>query len=343
MARKPKGPWWWEQRNQYAVRIRGKRHLLGADKEAAEKRFHELMITPDDPPPPKPDPKKLPLSTMIDRFLDWTEGERARETYLWYQKYLQSFLDSLDHPEAIPAESVKPLDVTKWIKSKKWGTSARRGAMTAVGRAYSWAFGEGEIEHNPVHRRLKKPRPGKREKALSPTDFAKVLANIEGTFKDLVVVAWETGARPQEIIKVEARHVDVDNGRWVFSVEESKGKKDQRIVFLSKIALDITKRLMKENPDGTLFRTRLGKPWDRFSMSNAFARLKKKIDVRYRLYDFRYSFCTNGLKNGVDSITMQHLMGHKDLSMISKIYALVGQDHDHMRKSAMKAATRAKK
>lgn len=56
-------------------------------------------------------------------------------------------------------------------------------------------------------------------------------------FKDLLVAAWETGARPKELTRVEPRHLDLTNGRWVFPIEESKGNKRPRVVYLSDTVL----------------------------------------------------------------------------------------------------------
>jgi integrase len=119
-------------------------------------------------------------------------------------------------------------------------------------------------------------------------------------------------------------------------VQEAKGKKKERHVYLSKTALAITKRLMMKYPKGPLFR-RNDVPWDRYMVSNEFDKLKEEIGFKYRLYDWRHSYITNALKNGVDPITLQHLVGHKDLSMISRVYAKVQQDIGYMRRAASKA------
>ena len=44
-------------------------------------------------------------------------------------------------------------------------------------------------------------------------------------FRDLLIVCWETGCRPQEALRVEGRHVDLEGGCWAFPVDEAKGKK----------------------------------------------------------------------------------------------------------------------
>ena len=61
----------------------------------------------------------------------------------------------------------------------------------------------------------------KREVVVPDSDF-KALLNLipDPCFTDLVVVTWETGCRPQESLRVESRHVDVSNQRWVFSQSE---------------------------------------------------------------------------------------------------------------------------
>jgi integrase len=326
------GLWWWKQADHYCATIRRKRHRLGKDKDAAEKKFHKLMSEPDDRVPPDT------LVAIIDLFLDWTQKHRAPDTYLWYLKHLQSFKHSLK-PALLRVDRLKAHHVENWIDSHDWGDSYQRGAMTAISRALNWAEKKGHIEYNPIRRKLDKPRPKKREVYITRDQFKEIVKHIDGDFLDLVMTAWETGCRPQEVTKVEARHVDLAKNRWVFPEEESKGRETKRIVYLSKKAMAITKRLMKTNPTGPLF-LHGDVPWTRFEVSHAFGRLAKHVGFRYRLYDLRFSFCTNGLKKGVDPITMQHLMGHKDLQMISKIYALVSQDADHMQKAAMKATAR---
>jgi hypothetical protein len=43
---------------------------------------------------------------------------------------------------------------------------------------------------------------------------------------DVLVTLWETGCRPQELRKVEARHFVADRGRiWMFERGKSKGNR----------------------------------------------------------------------------------------------------------------------
>ena len=89
-------------------------------------------------------------------------------------------------------------------------------------------------------------------------------------FRDLVNVTWETGCRPQESLRVEARHVDLQNQRWVFRKSESKMKRITRVIYLTDAALAITRRLMLAHPEGRLFCNTNGKPWTTEATNCAF-------------------------------------------------------------------------
>ena len=80
-------------------------------------------------------------------------------------------------------------------------------------------------------------------------------------FRDLLELSWETGSRPHELFTLEASYVDLPTGRWVFPIRLSKGKKIQRVVYLSDRALEITQRLLLMHPTGLLLRNTLGAQW----------------------------------------------------------------------------------
>lgn len=116
------------------------------------------------------------------------------------------------------------------------------------------------IEAFPIAH-FKKPRGGKREKIISSEEYAVILHSVRNqAFRDLIVVTWETGCRPQESLIVEARHVDLRNSRWHFPASEAKGNNAERVVYLTPEAMAITKRLLLRNPRGPLFRNTNGDP-----------------------------------------------------------------------------------
>ena len=58
----------------------------------------------------------------------------------------------------------------------------------------------------------------------------------------------QTGCRPGEARRVEARHFDRAGHCWVFPVAESKGKREKRVVLLTDTAFEICQRQDTEVP-----------------------------------------------------------------------------------------------
>ncbi len=98
--------------------------------------------------------------------------------------------------------------------------------------------------------------------------------------RDLIVVSWETGCRPQESLRVEARHVDRVVRRWVFPKSESKNKKLSRVVYLTERAFEITQRRMLAAPFGPLFRNSLGRGWTTEAVNCGFKRIRTRLGKR---------------------------------------------------------------
>ncbi len=80
-----------------------------------------------------------------------------------------------------------------------------------------------------------------------------------------------------------------------------------------------------------------GNPWKKDAINCAFCRLEKHIGKKYHLGAFRKGYATEALKAGVDTMTVAHLMGHRDPSMLSRVYGQVQQDPEHMASAAIRA------
>jgi integrase len=155
-------------------------------------------------------------------------------------------------------------------------------------------------------------------------------------FRDLVTVAWETGARPQDVTRMEAGHIEVKNQRAVIPMKEAKGKKRIRIVYFTDNALEVVTRRMERYPEGALFRNTRGSMWTTFSVDCRFKRLVEKFGKKIALYDLRHSFSTRLLEAGVDPLTVSLLLGHVDTTVLTRVYAHTAQNSEHLLK-ALKA------
>jgi integrase len=251
------------------VRIDGRQVNLGPDRDEAFRRYHDLMASGRDQPAP---PASDAVVSVLDAYLDWCQEHRAARTYDWYRDHLQSFADSI--PRDLPVKRLEPIHVQQWVDAQPGWGRGKRGAITAVQRAFNWAAKMGLIEGSPI-RHVERPRAGRRDVIITPEEYAWMRAQVKDEpFRDLLVVCWETGCRPQEILAVEARHVDLAGGRWVFPPDEAKGKKRHRVVYLTERATEITRRLVARHPEGPLFRNTDGRSWHPYALNCRFARLR---------------------------------------------------------------------
>lgn len=279
MARKP-SPWYREERNEWCVTVGGKHHRLGEHPAAAPKpkrgkrgwnaprevldAFYKLMR--GDNRPQDADS----VVAVLDDFLTWCQENRAGRTYDRYQEFIQDFVR--DHGR-LNVSALTTAHVTAWLNGRPtWNTTTKRNAITALQRGFNWAAKNRGLSKNPI-RGMEKPQAKRRTQVVTPEEFEHVLTLVKDTaFKDLLVVSYDSGCRPQEVKGLEARHLQFDKQRAVLPAEEAKGKRYPRpIYFPTGRSMEAVRRLAEAHPTGPLFRNNRGKPWTSFAVKCRFA------------------------------------------------------------------------
>lgn len=378
MARIPK-IWFRKDRKCWQVTIRGVRHNLGPNKKDASHRFHQLMGTAHHKPL-----ISMSFAAIADAFLEWVKTNRAASTYEGNRFHIERFCQR--YPDLQLAE-LRPYHCQQWVDAHPGlAQTTRRIYLKAIRRLVNWAIQQGYISNDPL-RGLQIPASARREVCITKDKFDQMLELIDKDwFRRLCIVAFETGCRPQELLRVEARHYDPANSRWVFPVSESKGKRHPRVVYLSPKAEAITRQLADQYPEGRLFRNDAGKVLIQQTVASAFYRLritlgritmkdqgisrddaarqelvrrgdKRSLDEMsstqrrlldrcaaahfaplYCLYSLRHSFATIALQSGLDGLTVAILLGHRDPSMLAKVYQHLSHNPDHLLRQVRKAA-----
>ena len=286
--RRAKEPWFRTGRGWF-TQHRGKKVFLGQDKQTAQLLFHQLMATGSVSPPVSAD---APIITILDAYLEWLdhrvrEGSKSPRTFAWYKKYLQDF--SVFQTEAyrvrdLAIDRLEPFHIYQWVDSHTGWKTGKRGAMTAVQRAFNWAARAGlpkSIGGKSPVAHLEKPPQGRREQLVSVEEYQETLALVnDQEFRDLVELAWETGCRPHELFTVQAAYVDLAIGIWTFPIRLSKGRRIQRVVYLSDRALEISRRLVPIRSTGPLLLNTDGQPWCVSSVKCRFQKICRELGRR---------------------------------------------------------------
>lgn len=326
-------PYFKQSHQAYYVNIQGKPHRLGTDREAAWTEYHKLMAGI------APVTDRTAVADLLDKYLAWTKENREPATFSWYDTHLRSFKKYVGK---LTINEVTPYHVTGWLGAKFRGRSDtyQNGAVRAVCRAFNWAKKQRLIRFNPIEG-VEKPAYEPREAYLQPAQWEKLLGAVkDDAFRDLLVFLRETGCRPQEARAVEARHWDKANHCIVLDLAKSKGmkgKRKKRVIRLTDKAEIIVAKLAAVNPTGHLFRNMRGRPWKAYAINNRFHRLGEKLNLDVSAYWLRHSFATDALLRGVDPISVSILMGHRDATMVSRVYQHLTANEDFLREKLIQA------
>lgn len=329
MARTPK-PWYWKARKSWYVTINGERHNLGPEKKEAIDEFHKLMASP------AAKLKNDSVAAVLDDFLTWCEENRARKTFTRYRDFIQSFIDKHG---LLRVRDLHSGHVTTWLNERTaWNSTTKRNAITALMRGFNWAVKNRGLDKNPI-KGMEKPEAKRRATVITEKQFEQLLAKVKDQpFRDLLILSYDCGARPFEIKRLEARHVQLEKHRAVIPAEEAKGGIPRAVYFPTSRSMKIIKRLFKARPAGILLLNNRGRPWTDMAVKCRMERLEEVLGFRVRHYDLRHTWITRKLIAGVDSHVVAALSGHTDSSMIDRVYSHVADDHRFMLEAAKKGA-----
>ena len=165
-------------------------------------------------------------------------------------------------------------------------------------------------------------------------DIHKMLATCEaGTLtgerdKAVLLLLLDTGVRHQELTDLVVGDVDLATGTVL--VRNGKGRKS-RVVFVGartrRALLAYLRQRSLPPADAPLWVSREGMPLGKYGMRQIVRRRAESAGVEEPgMHAFRRAFAVNSLRNGMDVITLQRLMGHTTLAVINRYLALVDDD-----------------
>lgn len=208
----------------------------------------------------------------------------------------------------------------------------RKLAQGSISGAYSSIklFWEVILERDwPIRQLPRSRRPKYLPEVLSREEVRALIEHTRNVKHRCVLqTLYGTGVRLGELVKLQFHHID--SRRMVVRVEQGKGAKD-RFTILSATLLDCLRAYYREyRPEYYLFEGRqpgvaLSKRTVQAVFKQACARvgIKRKVSV----HTLRHSFATHLLEGGLDVLTLQKLLGHRDLSTTSR-YLHVAVDID---------------
>ncbi len=137
-------------------------------------------------------------------------------------------------------------------------------------------------------------------------------------YRVMFMTAYGTGLRLKELVNLKVK--DIDSQRMTIFVRNSKGKKDRYTILPEKLLHELKQYYQIFRPKEFLFYSRgPERQLSVDSVSRMFraAKLKAGLPKEGGVHTLRHCFATHLLENNTDIRTVQHLLGHSDISTTS--------------------------
>ncbi len=270
------------------------------------------------------------LTVVLDQFMiEHVKPKRKASTAREYQRIAKLYV--VPRLGRLAISEIKRQEVAKLhheLASKPY--QANR-TLALLSKFFNWAEKHGfrPDGSNPC-RHVEKYRERRRERFLSPAEFARLGDTLRAAEKDKSATPWTiaairlltfTGARLSEILMLKWEHVSEEHG--LLMLPDSKtGKKAIRLNAPARKVLDGVPRL-EGNPfvicggKATRHLVNLEKPWRRIREA------AKLNDVR--LHDLRHSFASVAASGGQSLVVIGKMLGHSQPATTAR-YAHLADD-----------------
>ncbi|WP_433693998.1 Arm DNA-binding domain-containing protein [Herbaspirillum seropedicae] len=312
--------------------------------DSIQKQTFDYRVTFPDSPRAKQFADRKGEVTTVEKYLDeWLESQRKRlkaSTYDGYRKVVNNNL--IPGFGKIPLADLKRSDIKEWCEKQKTSTKAIKNRLSVLRSALAAAVQDDFIEVNPLYGwQWKGKAPLGTDDDIDPFTAAEqvaILEHLTGQELNLFKFAFWTGMRTSELIALE--WTDVDWERRVLKVRRSltraaiaaksegespKTRAGRREIKLLAPALDALikqKEFTHATQKHVFTNPRTGHRWSGdLVVRAAWTRALKSARIRYRRpYQTRHTYASMMLTAGESPMWVAQQMGHKDWTMIARVY-----------------------
>jgi integrase/recombinase XerD len=217
-------------------------------------------------------------------------------------------------PDQLGAEHVRKYQLHLLSKGASW--SQFNQIVCGLRFFYAVTLGQPEL--------VKQIPYGKKPKALpvvlSPDEVVRLFeATLAGRDRMMLQTAYACGLRVSELVHL--RITDIDSARHVVQVRQGKGQKDRQVPLSGRLLEELRQYWRRYRPQMWLFPgQRQGKPMSVYWPQRLIRRaaIAAGLSKHVTMHTLRHSYATHMLEAGIDVVTLQRLLGHRDLQTTTR-------------------------
>jgi integrase/recombinase XerD len=238
----------------------------------------------------------------------------------------------------IEPEEVTPNDIRRYLlRAKQLGHNpgGQHIRFKVLKTFFRWLHAE-EVIPTDIFRRIKAPKLN--SPLLPPAqldDIRQLIKAAGGPNKTrdsaILLTLLDTGIRAKELCDLEVSDVDLQTGE--VTIRAGKGGKRRTVFVSARTRRELQRywraraRINTELAILPAFATQMGHKLTYSGLRQIVRRLSEKAGIsEIPLHAFRRAFAINSLRNGVDLLRLQRLMGHASLATTARYLRFETED-----------------
>jgi len=262
----------------------------------------------------------LTFAKLVEWYLE-QPGPNAKRSYnkdVQRSRVLKTYFGHLI------CSTIRPSDIDAY-RQKRLQEANHRGTpnrpatvnreIALMKRMFNLAIRDELVSRNPCKGVPMLPEQNRRDRVLKPDEYGRLLKELPEPARSIVIVAYHTGMRINEILTLTWDRVSLKERRIDLGYTDTKTGQKRRI-FLTDEVLDVlqaTNRVRRRN-NRSVFTLSNGEPVR--SIRTAFENACRRAGITdFVIHDLRHCYVTYARKAGIHDSVIMAMTGHKTPSM----------------------------
>jgi integrase len=200
--------------------------------------------------------------------------------------------------------------------------ATRNHELSTLRAALNFTVARKRLAVNPLGGMKREREDNTRQTALTEDDLAKLLPKCTWWLKPLVLLAFDSGMRREELRLLRHDQLEGDGAAILISPKNTKTGRGRRIPLTSRTSAVL--RAFPRFGDYVFANPASTRPWGKGTLDEAFRKAVKRAGLKgatgetVRFHDLRRSFATNARRRGVSETVVMKLTGHRTRSVFDR-------------------------
>ena len=289
---------------------------------------------------------------IITEFAQHLRGNKkvSENTVQSYCRDIKQFSDYITKSgfDILSADNALVTSYVSNMQSRGMADSSVLRCIASIRALYSFLLAKSAVTTNPTSD-IKLPKQQKKTPEALSKDEIDALLNIPNLTtpralrdKAMLEIMYASGIKVSELINLKTNDIDTDLGylKCIHNIDVRIVPLGRPAILAVKNYLAVSRPLMAKEDEQSLFVNYTGSAMTRqgfWKLIKEYAR-KAGIEKDITPHTLRHSFAAHLLENGADLVSIQEMLGHKDISSTQMYAKLI---HGRIREVYNKAHPRA--